>query len=512
MKAEADGIMKKLLLAKFKESFLSVFPIVIIVLFLNFIITAIPFYSMFLFLFSSFILILSITLFNLGVDISLMPMGQHIGSALVKSKNLTLVIVLTCIIGVFISMAEPDLLVLASQINGIPDSIIIFAVSVGVGLALVAAFLRILFQVRLSQLLTVCYLLAFILSSFTGKNFLSIAWESGAVTTGPIMVPFIMALGIGLASVRGDKTSEEDSFGLVALCLIGPILTMLVLGLFFQPTGGSVLTVPRLFSLRQVFQLYLANIPEFLKQVAVALLPMVLLFVIFQLVALRLRRKALLKIAVGSIYTYLGLVLFLTCVNVGFMPTGYQLGRSLVENASPWVLIVVGMATGFFVVAAEPAVFVLKEQVDDITEGAIPAQAMGTGLSIGVGISVGLSMLRIVTGISLLYIVIPGYLLALILARLVPPLFTSIAFDSGAVASGPLAATYMLPFAIGACEAAGGNIFTDAFGIVVLVALFPVLTIQCFGLAYRFKSIRTEKEKIVLVAEDSIISYDNEEN
>lgn len=504
--------MKKLLFAKFKESFFSVFPIVIIVLFLNFTVTPIPFHSMFLFLFSSFILILSITLFNLGVDLSLMPMGEYIGSALVKSKNLSLIVALTFIIGVFISMAEPDLLVFASQVNGIPDSTIILAVSAGVGLALVAAFLRILFQVGLSRILTVCYLLAFILSGFTGKDFLSIAWESGAVTTGPIMVPFIMALGIGLASVRGDKTSEEDSFGLVAFCLLGPILTMLILGLFFQPTSGNVLSVPDLFSLRQVFHLYWANLPVFCQQVAVALLPMILFFVIFQLVALRLRRKTLLKIVVGSIYTYWGLVLFLTCVNVGFMPTGYLLGSSLVENASPWLLILVGAATGFFVVAAEPAVFVLKEQVEEITEGAIPARAMGVGLSIGVGISVGLSMFRILTGISLLYIIIPGYLLALVLARFVPPLFTSIAFDSGAVASGPLAATYMLPFAIGACEAVGGNIFTAAFGVVVSVALFPVLIIQCFGLAYRFKARQLEEENILPMTEDSIFSYEDKEN
>lgn len=504
--------MKKLLLAKFKEAFLSVFPIVVIVLILNFTVTPIPPYNMFLFLFSSFLLVLSITLFNLGVDISLLPMGEHIGSALVKSKNLKLVIILTFIIGVFISIAEPDLLVLASQVNGIPDPLIIFAVSIGVGLALVAAFLRILFQVRLSRILTVCYLLAFILSGLTGQDFLAIAWEAGAVTTGPIMVPFIMALGIGLAAVRGDKTSEEDSFGLVAFCLFGPILTMLFLGLFFQPAGGSVLSVPDLSSFRQIFRLYLANFPLHVKQVAVALLPMILLFLLFQRAVLHLRKKALFKIAVGSVYTYLGLVLFLTCVNVGFMPSGYQLGSALMKNASSWLLIFVGAVTGFFVVAAEPAVFFLKEQVEEITEGAIPARAMGTGLSTGVGIAVGLSMLRIVTGMSLLYIVIPGYLLALILARLVPPLFTAIAFDSGAVASGPLAATYMLPFAIGACEASGGNIFTAAFGIVAVVALFPVLTIQFFGLVYRFKAKHMEETKTIPALEESIISYEHKES
>lgn len=503
--------MAKLLWAKFKESFLTVLPIVVIVLVLNLTIAPMPFYSVLLFLISAFLMILGITLFNLGVDISLMPIGEHIGSALVKSRNLKLIIVLTFIIGTFICMAEPDLLVLARQVNGIPDSIIIYAVSAGVGLALVGAFLRILFQIRLSRILTVCYLLAFILSGFTGKNFLSIAWESGAVTTGPIMVPFVMALGLGLASVRGDKTTEEDSFGLVAFCLIGPILTMLILGLFFEPSGGSVLALPELLSIGQIFHLYLANLPEFFGQVALALLPILLVFVLFQLVTLRLRKKVLLKISIGTAYTYLGLILFLTSVNVGFMPAGYQLGGSLITNTPPWALFLIGLVIGYFVVAAEPAVFVLKEQVEEITDGAIPARAMGIALSIGVAFSVGLSMVRILTGSSLLYMVIPGYILALLLALVVPPLFTSIAFDSGAVASGPLAATFLLPLAIGACETIGGNIFTDAFGIVAMVALTPVLTIQGFGLVYKIKARRAEKESIIPVAEDSIILYDKEE-
>ncbi len=503
--------MAKLLRAKFKESFLTVLPIVVIVLVLNLTIAPMPFYSVLLFLISAFLMILGITLFNLGVDVSLMPIGEHIGAALVKSKNLKLIIVLTFIIGTFICMAEPDLLVLARQVSGIPDAIIIFAVSAGVGLALVGAFLRILFQVRLSLILTACYLLAFILSGFTGKNFISIAWESGAVTTGPIMVPFVMALGLGLASVRGDKTTEEDSFGLVAFCLLGPILTMLVLGLFFEPSGGSVLVLPELLSLGQIFHLYWANFPGFFGQVALALSPILLVFVLFQLFALRLRKKALLRIFIGSLYTYLGLVLFLTSVNVGFMPAGYQLGGSLITNTPPWALFLIGLVLGYFVVAAEPAVFVLKEQVEDITDGAIPARAMGIALSVGVAFSVALSMARILTGSSLLYMVIPGYILALLLALVVPPLFTSIAFDSGAVASGPLAATFLLPLAIGACETFGGNIFTDAFGIVAMVALTPVLTIQGFGLIYKIKARRAEKESRIPVAEDTIILYDNEE-
>ena len=499
--------MVKLLLAKLKESSFSVIPIIMLVLLLTYTIAPMSSWSLVLFLVSAFFMILGIAFFNLGVDMSLIPIGEQIGSSLVKSRKLPLIVFLTFIIGIFISVAEPDLIVLAGQINGVPDSLIIIVVALGVGIALVGAFLRILFQVPLSYILISCYLLAFILSGFTNSEFLSIAWESGGVTTGPIMVPFIMALGLGLASIRADKTSEEDSFGLISLCLIGPILAVLILGMFFTPSGGSALNIPAIQSIQDIVHLYGFNFPVYFKQIAIALFPMLLLFGIFQIFKLHLKTKTILKISTGTIYTYLGLVLFLTSANVGFMPAGYQLGNILIENNSSWLLILIGMVMGYFVVAAEPSVFVLKRQVEDVTEGVISAKSMGLGLSIGVAISVGLAMLRVVTGLSILYFVIPGYLFALSLTFVVPRLFTAIAFDSGAVASGPLAATFMLPFAIGASETIGGNIYSDAFGIVALVAMTPVITIQLFGLVYAIKSKKASKE-VIPVVEDTIIELD----
>ncbi|HHT57513.1 DUF1538 domain-containing protein [Herbinix luporum] len=503
--------MKKLLLSKFKEAALSVLPIIIIVAILNFTVAPMSLYNMMLFLISAFVMILGIALFNLGVDISLMPIGENIGAALVKSKNLIFIIFLTFLIGVFVTVAEPDLFVLAGQINGVPDAFIIMAVALGVGLALILAFLRILFQIKLSYILMACYAIAFILSAFTEKNFLSIAFESGAVTTGPIMVPFIMALGLGLASVRGDKTSEEDSFGLISLCLIGPIITVMILGMFFNPTGGSALTLPEINSISNIIRLFLINIPEYMRQVALALFPMLLLFSIYQVTKLHLSKKNILRITIGTIYTFVGLVLFLLSVNIGFMPAGYLLGNTLVQNIPTWVLVLIGLIMGYFVVAAEPAVFVLKEQVEEVTEGSISAKAMGLGLSLGVGVSVALSMIRVITGISILYFVIPGYLIALILTFIVPPLFTSIAFDSGAVASGPLAATFLLPFAIGASEALGGNIYSDAFGIVALIAMTPVITLQLFGLTYVIKLRKIQNQNPLPVGDDNIIYYDDED-
>jgi hypothetical protein len=498
----------RLLFAKFRESFSSVVPIIILVVILNYTIAPMPLWSMVLFIVSAFMMILGITFFNLGVDVSLIPIGEYIGSAMIKTKKLPLIIFMTFIIGVFISMAEPDLIVLAGQINGVPDSVIIMAVSLGAGLALVGAFLRILFQLPLATILIGCYVLAFALSGFTGKDFVSVAWEAGGVLTGPIVVPFVMALGLGLAYIRGDKTTEEDSFGLVSLCLVGPIITVLILGMFYEPSGGSAISISDIKSMSDIISLFGSNFPGYFRQIAVALFPILLFFTIFQIVKLHLKKKTLLQITSGTVYTYLGLVLFLTSVNVGFMPAGYQLGVVLAENNSAWVLIPVGMAIGFFVVTAEPAVFVLKRQVEEITAGAISARSMGIGLSVGVGISVGLAMVRVVTGLSLLYFVIPGYSIALGLTFIVPHLFTSIAFDSGAVASGPLAATFMLPLAIGACDALGGNVYISAFGIVTLVAMMPVITIQLFGLVYEIKS-RIAAGKVELPSErDTIIEFD----
>lgn len=500
--------MTKLLLAKLKESASSMIPIIVIVLLLNFTIAPMPLWSgLVLFLVSAMLMILGIMLFNLGVDISLIPIGEYVGSSIVKSRNLLLIVVITFVVGVFVTIAEPDLIILAGQISGVPDSVILATISIGVGLTLVGAFLRILYQVPLSYILIGCYLAAFLLSRFTGMDFLSIAWESGAVTTGPILVPFVMALGLGLASIRGDKTSEEDSFGLVALTLIVPIIAVLVLGIFFTPSGGSAMEVPALASFADIVSLYKANIGRYCWQIAVALSPMILLFAVFQVWQLHLKTKKVLKIAAGTIYTYLGLVLFLASANIGFMPAGYLLGSILSKNAGAVILILIGLVVGYFVVAAEPAVFILKRQVEEVTEGAISSKAMGIGLSVGVGISVALAMIRVMTGWSILYFVIPGYLFSLILTFFIPPLFTSIAFDAGAVASGPLAATFMLPLAIGASEAGGGNIFTDAFGIVALVAMTPVITLSLFGLIYAIK-LKLAGKEVVIPEEDTIVDLD----
>ncbi len=502
--------MKRLLLDKTKEAVFSVLPITVIVLILNFTILRLPIYTLLLFIVGSLLLILGMAFFTLGADTSMMVMGEKIGAHLTKTRKLPLVIISTFIIGVFITIAEPDLKVLARQTPAVPDMTLIIAVAIGVGVFLVISFLRILLQIKLSRLFIMFYAITFLLATFTDTNFLPVAFDSGGVTTGPITVPFIMALGIGLAMVRGDKAAEDDSFGLVALCSIGPIVTVLILGIFYKPSGSYIpITVPDASNFFDVIKAFLVALPSYFEEVFIALIPIIIFFVVFQIFALRLNKKQLIKIGVGVLYTFLGLLLFLTGVNVGFMPIGFLIGKKIIESTFSFVIILLGIIIGYFIVAAEPAVHVLKQQVEDITQGSITGKSLGLSLSIGVGISVGLAMLRVVTGISIWYMLLPGYAIALIMTFFVPPFFTAIAFDSGGVASGPMTATFLVPFAMGATEAIGGNIQTDAFGIVAMVAMTPLITIQCLGLLYRFKSKQNLVGEDNTIIEDSIIEFDD---
>ncbi len=426
--------------------------------------------------------------FTLGAVVR--PMGERVGAQMTKSRKLWLIILVCFFVGIMITISEPDLQVLADQVT-VPNAILIGAVSVGVGLFLVVAMLRILFKIPLSFLLIGFYLLVFILARFVSTDFSRLRLIP-AVLLRPMTVPFIMALGVGVAAIRSDREAGRDSFGLVALCSIGPILAVLILGMLYHPGESQYVPVeiPDIENSKELWGLFAHGFPEYFKEVALALLPIVIFFALFQVVSLRLKKRQLIKMLVGILYTYIGLVLFLTGVNVGFMPAGNYLGKLIGSLAQNWLLIPIGMVIGYFIVAAEPAVHVLNKQVEEITSGAIPKRAMRLSLSVGVSISVGLSMLRVLTGISIIWFLIPGYLIAILLTFIVPDIFTSIAFDSGGVASGPMTATFLLPLAMGACEAVGGNIAADAFGVVAMVAMTPLITIQILGLTYKIKMKR----------------------
>lgn len=482
---------------KLKESLTSVLPITLIVFVLCFSVVPVTNGILMAFVIGAVLLVLGMGLFTLGTDLAMTPIGGHVGAEVTRSRRLWVIVLVCFVVGCMITVSEPDLQVLAEQVPGVPNITLILAVAIGVGLFLVVALLRIVLRVKLSYLLIGCYAAVFILSSFVPESFLAVAFDSGGVTTGPMTVPFIMAMGVGVASIRYDKNAESDSFGLVALCSIGPILAVMILGLLYRPSDATYVPVeiPDIEHSGELWQMFMQAFPKYCKEVALALLPIVAFFIIFQFASLRLHRRELARIGVGVIYTYAGLVLFLTGVNVGFMPVGNVIGQRIGSLEYSWVVIPIGMVIGWFIVAAEPAVHVLNKQVAQITADAIPKKAMGLSLSIGVAISVGLAMTRILTGLPILYILIPGYLLAALLTFVSPPIFTAIAFDSGGVASGPMTATFLLPLAMGACTATGGDVVTDAFGVVAMVAMTPLITIQVLGVYYRIVTRKRITEK-----------------
>ncbi len=478
--------------SKFKEALVAVLPVVGILLVLSLTIAPMSPSILLSFLFGSVMVMVGMMFFTLGAEMSMTPMGEKVGAKMTKTKKVWLIVLLAFILGVIITISEPDLQVLASQVPSIPNTALILAVAVGVGIFLVFAILRMLLRIALSHLLVVFYIIVFALMFFVPAGFRAIAFDSGGVTTGPMTVPFIMALGVGIAAIRNDDNAADDSFGLVALCSVGPILAVLILGLIFSPSGSDYAAnvIPRLETSVELGRMFSGAIPHYMGEIAISLLPIVVFFGLFQVFSLRLKGRSLGKIVIGLIYTYIGLVLFLTGANVGFMGAGSYLGSVLAASKYRYLLIPIGALIGFFIVKAEPAVYVLNHQVEEITDGSISAKAMGISLSVGVAVSVALAMIRVITGIPILYFLIPGYAIAIGLSFFVPKMFTAIAFDSGGVASGPMTATFLLPLAQGACMACGGDLAADAFGVVAMVAMTPLITIQVLGMVHQLKNRR----------------------
>ena len=487
--------MLKALLQKMKEATVSVLPVTAIVLLLD--LTPLVDFTLtesIVFLCSALALIIGMSLFNLGADVAMTPMGEQVGSGLPKSGKFKTLFFVCFLMGVFVTIAEPDLSVLASQVKEVINSTtLIIAIGVGVGAFLVLGILRVVFRLNLSHLMTFFYMLLFALAALASAEFLPLAFDSGGVTTGPITVPFIMALGVGVSSALGDKHDRESSFGFIALCSIGPILAVMALGLF---SGGDVsYTLPDYSMDSKLADLFHVLLDTG-KEVAVALVPIVVFFFLLQFLFLKLPKKRILQIVVGIFYTFFGLVIFLGAVSIGFMPIGYKMGTQLAAQSES-LLVVFAFVVGLTVVLAEPAIHVLNRQVESVTGGAIKKSSMLIALSVGVGAAIALSVIRVIFDFSILYYLIPGYFLSLGLSFFVPKIYTAIAFDSGGVASGPLTSSFILPFVIGVCSVIQPSaILTDAFGLVSMVAMTPLITIQALG----FKAVATKhvREKIAM--------------
>ena len=491
LKASLPKLREKLL-----EALQAVLPIVAIVLVLCFTIAPVSPSILLCFLLGAVLIVVGIMFFTLGAEMSMTPMGERVGAVLTRSRKLPVILGVGFLLGFLITISEPDLQVLANQVPSIPNQTLIFSVAAGVGLFLTVAFLRMLLGVALPPLLVAFYGIVFVLAAFVPREFLAVAFDSGGVTTGPMTVPFIMALGVGVSAIRGDRHAADDSFGLVALCSVGPILAVLILGIAFRASDSTYIppVLPEVSDSVELWQLFHEGLPEYIKEIASSLLPIVVMFGVFQAVALRLDKRTLGRIAVGLAYTYVGLVLFLTGVNVGFSNRGAELGAALVSSSLEWLLIPLAALLGWFIISAEPAVAVLEKQIEEVSAGAIPGKAIKVSLSVAIALAMGLAMLRVVTGVSLLWFLVPGYTIALGLSFFVPDIYTAIAFDSGGVASGPMTATFMLQFMMGVSIALGGNVLTDAFGIVAMVAMMPLLSIQVVGFYYQRKARKVTRE------------------
>lgn len=506
--------MLKALISKLQEALISVLPVACIVFLLYLSpFTTLSNQELIVFLLTTVLLIVGIGLFNLGADLAMTPMGEQVGVGLTKSRKTLLLLAVCLVLGVLITVSEPDLTVLGEQLKElINKTLLIWTVGIGVGLFLTLSVIKIIFKKNLTSLLMYFYMILFAVASLLIMNgsgdFLSVAFDSGGVTTGPVTVPFMMALGVGIASVVGGRNASENSFGMVAMCSVGPILAVLLLGL--SSSGEMSYAIPYQ-SVAEIIPTFGLTFVHVMKEVAIALGMIVAAFFLLQMTVLHLSKKKLMQIAVGILYTYIGLVMFLGAVNIGYMPIGYRLGTELANQASPFI-IGFGFLLGLVVVLAEPAVHVLKKQVEAITDGRIRSTSMMLALSIGVAVSLALSMIRIIFDFSIFYYLIPGYLLSLGLSFFVPSIYTAIAFDSGGVASGPLTSGFILPFAVGICAVLGGadKVLENAFGIVAMVAMTPLITIQLLG----FRSVvsasvrrRIAMHRILEADDDRIIEF-----
>lgn len=497
---------KNIITTKIKEANASVLPIALIVFFLCITIVPVENGRLLNFFIGTFLSILGIGLFTLGADTSMTPIGEYVGKTIISTKRLWLIFLAFFFVGIFITISEPDLAVLASQLAGsIKNYLLLLTVGIGVGIFLVVAILRIVLKIKFSYLLIGLYVLVFVLSYFAPKQFVPLAFDSGGVTTGPMSVPFIIAIGTGVALLRTDKNASDDSFGLTALCSIGPILAVMILGIILKPNisvDNQALVIPN--NSKDLVGGYLGQIPHYCKEVLIALLPIIVFFFITRTFGSKVSKNEMIKILVGLAYTFVGLVLFLTGVNYGFAPMGMFIGNEIVKHSYGFIIVPIGMVIGFFVVAAEPAVHVLTKQVYEITSGMIPKKALLVTLMIGTSISCGLAMLRILLEINLMYILIPGYLIALLLTFFVPEIFTAIAFDSGGVASGAMTSGFLLPLALGVNSAVGGTI-ESGFGLVAMVAMTPLIAIQVLGVIYRIKVNKLKKKQDEIKEQKEVI-------
>lgn len=484
-----------------KEAVYSIFPVFIVILILAFTITPLQSATIAVFVVGTILMIIGMPLFLLGVDISISPMGEQISGVLTKSNKLWLILLGGCGFGFIVTVAEPDLHILANQVNAVTAGkfnslLMIVFVSLGVGVMISVALLRIIKNIQLNQLFLIIYGTIFVLGIFTQPDFLAIAFDASGSTTGAISVPFILALSVSIASMtRSNEREQNDGFGMLGISSTGAILAVMFQGAITGtgPLEGSLPQEEMMTG--SVWSIYLHSFPQYAKETLIALLPILIIYLIVNFFWIKVPRRWLKRILIGSLYTYVGLVLFLTGVNTGFIETSRIVGYQLASLNMPWLVVLVGMLFGVITIPAEPSVHVLTKQIEDETAGSIRSGIVLFTLCIGVAVAVGFSILRIIfSELQLWHILLPSVALALVLSFIVPDIFVGIAFDSGGVAAGTMTAAFILPFAQGAAEyIPGADVVLDGFGVIALVSITPLVALQILGFVYQLKA-REERE------------------
>ncbi len=501
---------KTIILEKVKEACASVLPIALIVVLLSVTVCPLPNDIFIAFIIGSGLLVVGLGLFSLGAEMSMSKIGNYIGSNLTKSRKLYIIALISLAVGILITVSEPDLHVLAGYTP--KKFTFILAVAVGLGVFLVIAVLRIIFSVKIKYILLVGYGVIIALAFLVPKETLAIAFDAGGVTTGAMSVPFVMSIGAGISAMSDQKSGEDSTFGLMAICSIGPIISVLIMGLIgIDGIEYIAHSLPSFSNSRQMGFEFLSALPKYMGDVLMGLLPILAFFFLFQHFTEKVHKNDMLKIGMGAIYTFVGIILFLVGANVGFMPVGSYIGEALASSKLAWTVVPIGMILGFFIIYAEPAVGVLEKQVEDATSGSIPKKVLPLMMAIGLAVAAGIALVRALTGMALLPFLVVGYIIAVILAFITPGIFTSIAFDAGGVASGVMTATFLLPLTIGVCEAANhgaGNVMSDAFGTIALVAMTPTISIQVMGLVYKYKLAHAEKEYAINTDALDIMEFD----
>lgn len=491
-----------------KESVAAVAPITIIILLVNFFLLPqkLGTYDLIGFLFGNVLLVLGMVLYGKGIKMSLEPIGEKFGAFVTSKKKVWILLLVGALLGFIVTVAEPDLNVLGEQLGNLKTTIII-TISLGVGVFLAIALLKTMLGWDFNLLILILYALVFLAALLVENKYIPLCFDSGGVTTGALTVPFLLSFGASVAGMAGGKNKEGNSFGMVAICSIGPILMMLLLCAFTRPEVNTAISHNSSSNFSELVQSYLTTAGAQFKEVLIALTPITVIFFIFNFASFKLPAIQLFRILFGFLYTYIGLSIFLTGVNAAYMGTGYFIGQSLASSDKKWMLMPIGAVVATFIILAEPAVGVLTKQVEEISAGAIKKHTILIALALSMAFALAFSMFRILYGISIWWVLGIGYAVALGMSFLVPRVFTSIAFDSGGVASGPMTATFLLPFAIGAAEQIQGadGILTSAYGLVATVALMPLITIQFIGLLSQLKQKRFNKKHLKVIDDDEII-------